>query len=177
MNTVMLETDFAVRTSDDTVCIQRLLPGPIERLWSYLTDSDLRRRWLASGDMPNGEGASFELVWRNDELTDPPGTRPDDFGSEHRMQSTVLEMEPPRRLAFTWQGGSHVRFELEPRGTSVLLTVTHRHLKDRSVMLMVGPGWHAHLDVLAARLGGFAPEPFWDAWGRLRKEYEQRLHD
>lgn len=175
MNTATLETDYAVRTSDDTVCIQRLLPGPIERIWSYLTDSELRRQWLAAGDMPNGEGEPFELVWRNDELTDPPGTRPNGFDAEHRMQSTILEMEPPRRLAFSWQGGSDVTFELEPRGASVLLTLTHRRLKDRSVMGMVGPGWHAHLDVLAARMRGTEPEPFWDGWGRLRKEYERRL--
>ena len=175
MNIATLETDYAVRTGDDTVRIQRLLPGPIERLWSYLTDSELRRQWLASGDMSNGEGSSVELVWRNDELTDPPGTRPDGFGAEHCMQSTILEMEPPTRLAFTWQGGGDVTFELEPRGASVLLTVTHRRLKDRSVMLMVGPGWHMHLDVLAARLGDFEPEPFWEGWGRLRKEYERRL--
>jgi uncharacterized protein YndB with AHSA1/START domain len=177
MSTATLETDYAIRTGEDTVCIQRLLPGPIERLWSYLIDSELRRKWLASGDMPGREGAAFELVWHNDELTEPPGKRPDDFGAEHRMQSTILEMEPPRRLSFTWQGGSDVTFELESRGESVLLTVTHRHLKDRSAMLMVGPGWHAHLDVLAARLRGSEPEPFWEGWGRLRTEYEQRLSD
>lgn len=175
MSTTTLETDYAVRTSDDTVRIQRLLPGPIERIWSYLTDGKLRRQWLAAGDMPSGEGKPFELVWHNDELTDPPGSRPDGFGAEHRMQSTILEMEPPRRLAFSWQGGSEVTFELEPRGASVLLTLTHRRLKDRTVMGMVGPGWHAHLDVLAARLHGHEPEPFWDGWGRLRKEYERRL--
>jgi uncharacterized protein YndB with AHSA1/START domain len=32
-----------------TVKIQRLLPGPIERVWAYLTESDLRRQWLAAG--------------------------------------------------------------------------------------------------------------------------------
>ena len=32
-----------------TLKIQRLLPGPIERIWAYLTDSDLRRKWLAAG--------------------------------------------------------------------------------------------------------------------------------
>ena len=26
-----------------TLKIQRLLPGPIERIWAYLTDSELRR--------------------------------------------------------------------------------------------------------------------------------------
>ena len=52
--------------------IQRILPGPIERVWAYLTDSDLRRRWLAAGPMEMKVGAPFELVWRNDELSDPP---------------------------------------------------------------------------------------------------------
>ncbi len=28
--------------------IQRLLPGPIERVWSYITDGELRRTWLAA---------------------------------------------------------------------------------------------------------------------------------
>ena len=32
-----------------TLKIQRMLPGPIERVWAYLTDSELRRKWLAAG--------------------------------------------------------------------------------------------------------------------------------
>ena len=58
-----------------TVRIQRLLPGGVERVWAFLTESDLRRRWLAAGEMRLEAGAPFELVWRNDELTDPPGDR------------------------------------------------------------------------------------------------------
>ena len=34
-----------------TLKMQRLLPGPIERIWAYLTDSELRRKWLAAGTM------------------------------------------------------------------------------------------------------------------------------
>ena len=34
-----------------TLKIERLLPGPIERAWAYLTESDKRRQWLAAGDM------------------------------------------------------------------------------------------------------------------------------
>ena len=30
-----------------TLKIQRLLPGPVERIWAYLTDSELRRKWMA----------------------------------------------------------------------------------------------------------------------------------
>ena len=31
-----------------TLKIQRLLPGPIERVWAYLTQSELRGQWLAA---------------------------------------------------------------------------------------------------------------------------------
>ena len=48
-------------------------------------------------------GAPFEFVWRNDELTDPPGQRPAGFPEEHRMQSRITELDPPRKLAIAWQ--------------------------------------------------------------------------
>ena len=43
------------------------------------------------------------------------------------------------------------------------------------ITVMVGAGWHMHLDVLAAKLAGHAPEPFWDGWVRLKGEYEKRI--
>ena len=91
------------------------------------------------------------------------------------MQSRITELDPPRKISFTWQNSGDVTFELEPEGEKVLLTVTHRRLADRRTMLMVGPGWHMHLDVLAARVSGAEIGPFWDGWLRLQKEYERRL--
>jgi uncharacterized protein YndB with AHSA1/START domain len=159
-----------------TLKIERLLPGPIERVWAYLTDSELRRRWLAAGQMEMKVGAPFEFVWRNNELTDPPGHRPPGFDEEHRMQSRITELDPPRKLAIAWgKGSGDVSFELEPRGERVLLTLIHRRLPDRGMTLGVSAGWHAHLDVLAARLAGKEPEPFWDGWSRLKQDYERRL--
>ena len=159
-----------------TLTIQRMLPGPIERVWSYLIDSDLRRKWLAAGEMEMKVGAPFELVWRNSELTDPPGKRPEGFGEEHRMESRITELDPPRKLAFTWgKGSGDVSFELEPRAGKVLLTVVHRRLPDRGMMVGVSTGWHAHLDMLAARLAGEESEPFWDRFNRLRTEYNRRI--
>ena len=38
---------YGVLTEPATLKIQRLLPGPIERVWAYLVESDLRRQWLA----------------------------------------------------------------------------------------------------------------------------------
>ena len=98
-----------------TLKIQRLLPGPIERIWAYLTDSDLRRKWLAAGAMEMKVGAPFEFVWRNGELNDPPGKRPEGFPEEHRMQSRITELDPLRKLSIAWNNSGDVTFELEPK--------------------------------------------------------------
>lgn len=166
--------DYATVTAPQTVRLQRLLPGPVERIWQYLTDSDLRRTWLAAGEMQPEAGTGFTLTWRNDQLTDPPGRKPDGFGPEHSMDSTITGYDPPRRLAFTWLAGEVV-FELEPVGDKVRLTVTHHGISDRANMLMVGAGWHQHLDTLVSRARGDRPEPFWDGWTRLRDEYDARI--
>lgn len=158
-----------------TLKIQRFLPGPIERVWAYLTESELRRQWLASGQMQMQVDSPFEFVWRNDELTDPPGRRPEGFSAEHRMQSRITELDPPRRLAITWGEQGSVSFELEPRGDEVLLTLIHRRLPDRDMALKVAAGWHMHLDILVARASGKAPKPFWDGWMRLKEDYDKRL--
>ncbi len=164
-----------VLTEPATLTIRRLLPGPVERIWAYLTQGDLRRQWLAAGEMEMTLGAPLELVWRNDELSDPPGQRPPGFPEEHRLQSRITELDPPRKLAITWGNTGGVSFELEPRGERVLLTVVHRRLPDRSTMLNVSAGWHMHLDTLAALAEGRAPEPFWEGWSRLKQDYDGRL--
>ena len=166
---------YGVLIEPATLKIQRLLPGPIERIWAYLTESDLRRQWLAAGQMEMKVGAPVELVWRNDELTNPPGQRPPGFGDERRMQSRIIELDPPRKLAIAWDGSGDVSFELEPKGNEVLLTVIHRRLPDRESLLGVGAGWHMHLDILVARASGKEPVPFWDGWSRLQKEYDGRM--
>jgi len=173
--TAIPEADFGTVAGPGAVRIQRLLPGPIERVWEYLADGELRRQWLAAGDMAPQAGASFELVWRNDELTDPPGRKPEGFGEEHRMRSRILEFDPPHRLAFTWNDTGKVAFDLEPMGDKVMLTIHHEGISDRNNMLMIGAGWHMHANVLEARLGGRETEPFWDGWLRLRGEYERRI--
>ena len=164
-----------VLTEPATLKIQRLLPGSMERVWAYLTQSDQRRQWLAAGEMEMTVGAPVELVWRNDELSSPPGQRPPGFPEEHRLQSRITELDPPRKLAITWGNTGGVSFELEPAGGGVLLTVIHRRLPDRSTMLDVSAGWHMHLDTLVALAEGRAPEPFWEGWSRLKGEYDRRL--
>ena len=175
MNASATRNTYGTLIEPATLKMQRLLPGPIERIWAYLAESDKRRKWLAAGKMELKVGAPFELVWRNDELTDPPGERPAGFGDEHRMQSRITELDPPRKLCFAWKDSGDVSIELEAKGNEVLLTLIHRRLPNRSTMLGVSTGWHVHLDLLVARARGEEPPPFWDGFARLRKEYDRRL--
>jgi uncharacterized protein YndB with AHSA1/START domain len=166
---------FGIITEPATLTIQRVLPGPVDRVWRYLTESDLRRKWLASGVMELKQGATFTLTWHNDELTNPPGNRPEGFGPEHSMESHIIAIDPPHKLVFAWRAGE-VSFELLPQGEKVLLTLIHRRISDRNNMVMIGAGWHMHLDILVARVSGEKdPAPFWDGWMRMREAYERRV--
>lgn len=175
MNNLAFRDDYGTLVAPNTLTIQRLLPGPIERVWAYLTDSGLRRQWLAAGDMDLKPGSAFEFVWRNDELSDPPGRRPEGFSEEMRMASRIVEVDPPNRLVFTWEGSGDVTFDLDREGGKVMLTVTHRRLPDRDTLLKVAAGWHMHLDILVARANGMAGAEFWSGWQRLHADYERRL--
>jgi uncharacterized protein YndB with AHSA1/START domain len=175
MNDIAAIDAYGVVTEPATLTIQRHLPGPIERIWAYLTDSELRRQWLAAGAMEMTVGAPFTLTWRNDELSDPPGIRPEGFSAEHSLDGQITECDPPRRLGITWGSTGGVTFDLAPAGNRVLLTVTHHRVMDPEMLLKVSAGWHAHLDILAARASGQAPAPFWDAWLRLRDAYARRM--
>lgn len=158
-----------------TLKIERLLPGPIERVWDYLTQSDLRRQWLAFGEMQPRVGGAVNLTWRNSDLSDPPGERPEGFGEEHSMDAAITVWDPPRKLAFTWGDTGGVSFDLTQQGDQVLLTLIHSRIADRPMRLNISAGWHTHLDTLVERMQGKKPTSFWDRWSALKAEYETRL--
>jgi uncharacterized protein YndB with AHSA1/START domain len=161
-------------TGTATLVIQRWLPGGAERVWRYLTDSDLRRKWLASGDMRLQAGAPLELVWRNDALSADADTRPAGFPDVERLQSRVLAVEPMRMLQIAW-GEGDVTFTLEEKGDRVLMTVTHRGIDDGAEQFSTAAGWHMHLDILVALASDAAPPSFWSGWTDLHGIYTHRL--
>jgi uncharacterized protein YndB with AHSA1/START domain len=42
-------SEYGIVTEAGAVRFERLLPGPIEHVWAYLTQSDKRGTWLAAG--------------------------------------------------------------------------------------------------------------------------------
>lgn len=162
----------------DTVRFECLLPGPIDRVWAYVTDGEMRGKWLASGAWDLRVGGRVELNFMHADLSpikEPPPAGFEQMACGHAAVGEVLAIDPPRMVAITWEGGSNVTFELAERGDEVMLTVTHRKLATRAEMLNVSGGWHAHLGVLEDQAHGRTPKPFWSAWLALKGEYESRI--
>lgn len=154
-----------------TVRFERLLPGPVERVWAYLTESKKRALWLAAGEFDLRVGGAIELCFDNDSLSDdvPKG------GPSRSIQGRITRLEPLRVLAHTWKwdaGDSEVVYELTPKGKDVLLTIEHRMPDARGLILAVGGGWPVHVGILADRLNGVKPRPFWATHARIAKEFE-----
>jgi uncharacterized protein YndB with AHSA1/START domain len=174
-------SEFGVLTEARTVRFQRVLPGPVERVWAYLTESEKRGKWLASGPMELRVGGRVELNFRHANLTPHVEQPPEKYSSCADGFTTyghITRCDPPRLLSYIWDEGgvdSEVTFELTPQGDDVLLVLTHRRLGDRAMMLSVAGGWHTHLGILLDHLNGREPRPFWSTHARLEAEYERRL--
>lgn len=162
-----------------TVRIERLLPGPIERVWAWLAESDKRAKWLAAGELEPREGTTLELRFHHSQLSHE-ATPPRWSGAEgHVNHCHVVRCQPPRLLSLSWpeQHGedSEVSFELISQEQDVLLVVTHRRLYDPATRNDVASGWHAHLGVLMDQLNGRPPRGFWSAHAAAEKLYEQHF--
>lgn len=164
-------------TEAGAIRFERLLPGPIERVWDYLTVPEKRRLWLADGPMDLRPGGAMELVWRNSELARPEEGLPERFAPYEgaSMKGRILRVEPPRLLVHSWDEEAEVEYRLEERGDKVLLTLTNRKLPNRAELVGVAGGWHSHLAILQARLAGTEPPRFWDLVAQAERDYERRI--
>jgi uncharacterized protein YndB with AHSA1/START domain len=173
------ESEYGVAIGKDAVRFERLLPGPIERVWSYLTESEKRKTWFASGEMDLRVGGRVELIFMHSDFAPEP--TPERFKKYDgwRSHGRITRCEPPRVLSYTWSeesgGDSEVTFELSPEGHDVRLVLTHRRLADRAAMIDVSGGWHSHLSVLNDRLKGREPRAFWSIHAKVEAEYKERF--
>jgi uncharacterized protein YndB with AHSA1/START domain len=158
-----------------TVRFERRFNAPVYEMWSWLTESEKRGKWLAKGEMELFEGGMVNLQFLHSELSPLPGGPPEKYKameSGHAFTGKMLKIDPPHLLSFTWDGGSEVTFELKASGKDTLLTITHRLLPtDKDARSSVLGGWHTHLDILAARLRGEIPPNFWALHTALESDY------
>jgi len=133
---------------------QRLLPGPIEKVWAHLTDTTFLPAWFGEESSIEGrQGGIVRLMGGH-------------------IRGVVTQWQPPKKLIYTWNvfdpndgpdavsayPESYPTFELEPReGNKVMLTFTHFPILERFVP-QSAVGWHTMLDILIAVLNGEAVE-------------------
>ncbi|MGB8313939.1 MAG: SRPBCC family protein [Aestuariivirga sp.] len=171
---------YATFPAKETIRIERLLPGPVERVWSYLTDSGKRAKWFAAGPMELREGGAVSLTFRNSDLSDgqpnPGGGSPD--GVDHVMHGVITRCAPPHLLAFNWSidgTGTESRFQLSQEGLDTRLVITQQRVSNRNQLLGMTAGWHVHIGILIDLLQDKTPRSFWPEHVRLKKVYEGRI--
>jgi uncharacterized protein YndB with AHSA1/START domain len=147
-----------------TLRFERRLRHAPEKVWKALTDPAELTAWFPQ-DLEGtfAPGAKLRFVFRGE----PPvldGKVIEDFTGE------VLEIDPPRVLAYSW-GDDVLRWTLAPDGDGCLLTFTDT-LSDIGKAARDGAGWHVCLDGLEARLGGTAA-PSDDSWKQRYDAYQQ----
>lgn len=171
---------YGVVLESGAVRFERLLPGPIERVWAYLTQAEKRATWFCGGETEPRAGGRIALFFKHSEITDerPPESarKMNDEGA--MMEGTVTAWDPPHRFAFNWVGmgdpDSDVEIELSQAGEKVKLVLTHRRLVTKQRMAMVSSGWHLHIDLLEDQLNGSKPRGFWSRHEGLQAEYAEK---
>ncbi|MGH7554652.1 MAG: SRPBCC family protein [Longimicrobiales bacterium] len=110
-------------------------PHAPEKVWRALTDRRAIERWLMPDDFEPRVGHRFRFVSK------PTG------GWDGIVNCEVLELEPNRRLVYTWKTNmldTQVAFTLEPDGTGTRLRVDHTGFdgfRAWMVSLLMGGGW------------------------------------
>lgn len=154
--------DMATIDAQNMVTLVRDLPGPIERVWAFLTDPKFFSRWFSDGIVADRVGGEVRF----------------EMGAEGR----ITAYEPPRLLEYTWNELEHsrgpivdslVRWELVEIGDRVRLTLTHERLSEVEAPFHIA-GWHTFLDRLSASVDDRELPPIMERFAQLKNEYAKR---
>jgi len=169
-------TEYA-SASGSTLRIERRLPGPIERVWSYLVDPQKRALWYVGGAWELKQGGKAPCEWDHTRLSDEP--TPEAWKSFDGMTTmgTITRVEPPHLLAYRGDMGGEefeVTFELKVDGNEVIFSITQAPVAD-GMKPSFGSGWHAYIDILEDRMRNVKPRAFWTNFDKLQAEYATRF--
>lgn len=153
--------DYATIDEQNTVSLVRYLPGPIERVWKFLTEPALLARWFSDGSVADYVGGSVQFAMR--------------------AEGRITIYDPPRILEYTWNEpdldrgiiDTIVRWDLAEAGNRVRLTLTHMRLSGVEAVEH-SAGWHTFVDRLAACADGREPGDLMERFAQLREEYYLR---
>ena len=101
----MSQSEAALRRA---IVVEQILPHPPEKIWRVLTTSELISKWLMPNDFQPSVGHRFNF------RTKPMGNW------DGLVECEVLECDPPRRLRYSWVGGSDDNAQYGSRLNSVV---------------------------------------------------------
>ncbi len=141
-----------------TLRIERTFQAPADRVFDAWTSEEVMRRWWHAEkgwETPEAEvdlqlGGAVRVVMRDPESGDEFGG-----GGEY------VEIDPPRRLAFTWVWDDESRrtlieIDFHDRGDSTHVVFTHSNLIDIPTLQGHEGGWTRAMDNLDAELASNA---------------------
>lgn len=134
---------------ESAVRFVRLLPGPVEKVWAMLTQTERLPEWYGEGAIEPREGGAVSLMGGH-------------------IRGVVTGWRPNELLAYTWNvfdpgetvsrfSISYLEFALASEGKTVRLTLTHRPIP-AEFQKQTAMGWHTMLDLIEAGLNGEFPK-------------------
>jgi uncharacterized protein YndB with AHSA1/START domain len=166
------------RVAPDTIKLERMLDAPVETVWRYLTQAELRAQWFAGGTDARGEG-DLDLVFDHDQLSADDVAYPESYAKYKGAVSheRVVRFEPPHVFAFTFGEGKQgvATFELLPQGDRTRLVLTHSGITSGTGAQDFGSGWNSHLAALQEKLAGRSVRNFWELHAKSREAVAKAL--
>ncbi len=132
-----------------SLTIKRRLKAPPAKVFAAWTDPEKIMRWFGPGAMQCTH-AEFDLRVGGRYVI--AAASPD--GEKHQVGGIVREIEPDRRLVYTWawhsmpEQESLVTVEFKPDGDGTLLTLIHEKFFDEDARDRHQHGWNGALDKL-----------------------------
>lgn len=127
-----------------TIRLEHVYAQPPALVWRALTEPSLHEKWWAKGDVRPVVGHTFTL----------------DMGPFGHQPCEVLEVEPERRLVYSFAGGAidtRIAWTLVPEGAGTRLVLEHSGFDLASPLAKkafegMGSGWPKVLDRLASAI-------------------------
>ena len=157
-----------------TVQFERLFPGPIERVFDYLSKPEHLGKWLMPAKVEERVGGRIQF--KADPMPESVAGKRENKPSECFIRGVISQFDPPNVISYSWNElnydmTSEVRFELSTRGDGVLLVLTHSRLPAQ-LMAGVGAGWHTHLEDVLAAIKGEKPADFFSRFNPRLEQYK-----
>jgi uncharacterized protein YndB with AHSA1/START domain len=150
--------DHSSAPPSPSIQVRRTIRAPRQRVFDAWTKAEELKAWHAPGPLtvslaeidlrPNG---AYRIHMRS----------PD--GTEHRVSGVYREVDPPRKIVYTWGwDGDHVvkdslvTIEFLERGDATEVVLTHAGILDDAERTSHQAGWTAIMDKLEATYNGAA---------------------